>query len=207
VTEIENVKSISLKGEILRKLTHLGAFVVPGSYYFLKIPEPYILSILSLAWLIIILIEISRFRNWKLWDYTKWFMAPMLRDSELKGDNFSGAFYILPAMIASILFFDPPVTLISLSFIIFGDPASAIFGRRYGKHKFKNKSLEGSTAFLIFAVAVAIFAPEIPLWIALLGAVTATITEALSFEVDDNVTVPLISGLVITLLMKISASI
>ncbi|HDL02617.1 MAG TPA: hypothetical protein ENH25_00640 [candidate division Zixibacteria bacterium] len=126
----------------------------------------------------------------------------MVRSTETSGD-FTGATYILSTVCFTAAFYSKPVAAAALAFIIVGDPASALFGRRYGKHRFKNKSLEGSLAFLVPATIVGIFAPELPVTVGILGAIVATVTEAVSFKVDDNTTVPLISGLVMTLALKI----
>ncbi len=87
----------------------------------------------------------------------------------------------------------------ALAFIMTGDPAAAIIGRKYGRHRFKTKSVEGSLAFLAAAMIIAFIVPNLPLMIGIIGALTATITEAVSFYIDDNTSVPLISGLIMQL--------
>jgi dolichol kinase len=44
--------------------------------------------------------------------------------------------------------------------------------------------------------------PDLTLSVALTGAVVATLAEALSFGIDDNVSVPIVSGLVMTLVHR-----
>ncbi|MDF1546130.1 MAG: phosphatidate cytidylyltransferase, partial [bacterium] len=93
----------------------------------------------------------------------------------------------------------------SLAFIIVGDTFAALIGRRFGRHRFGRKSIEGSLGCLAGTLIVAGLTPNLPFWIAAFGAVIATITEALSTRIDDNVTVPLASGAAMTLLIKILA--
>jgi len=95
------------------------------------------------------------------------------------------------------------VAILSLAYIIIGDPASALIGRRFGYHKFKTRSFEGSFAFLVACLLIMFIVPEISLTIRIIGAVVATVTEALSFKIDDNATVPLVSGTVMTILIHI----
>lgn len=198
-----NSKEISWKGELLRKLTHLFALIIPLGYYYLDLSKWQMLAIMIPVTLCILIVDISRLLDWRLWRLFRGIVAPMIRRNETAGEDFTGAAYILTASCFVIGLFSQPVAVLSLAFIIIGDPAAAIIGRKYGRHRFKNKSLEGSLAFFLAACLPAVAAPGIPLIPALSAAAVATVTEALSFQVDDNTTVPLISGLYLTLLLKI----
>jgi len=201
--QTEESKYISLKGELLRKTSHLFAFIIPGSYYFLDIERSLFLSVLIPFTILMILLEVARLRQWQYWSLIKQLNKMFLRKSEIEGKNFSGATYILPTACITALLFSKPVFLMAMSFIIFGDISSALIGRRFGKHKFRNKSLEGSLAFLVTCLIVGWLLPGLPDNVMIFGAVVATVTEALSFEIDDNSSVPLVSGLAMMLLMKI----
>jgi dolichol kinase len=194
-----NKNSISFKGELARKATHIFALVIPGGYYFLGLSKGQALAIMIPIALIMIIIDISRLRRWKMWSIFKNIFSPIIREHEMKG-NFTGASYILATSCLVIGFFSKSVALAALTFIIVGDPAAAIIGRKFGKHKFKGKSFEGSFSFLIAAVAVAMIIPNLKIPIGLIGALVATVTEALSGGLDDNASVPLISGLIMELL-------
>jgi len=126
----------------------------------------------------------------------------MAREHEMKGD-FTGAAYILVTACLVIAFYDKPVAVACLVFIMVGDSAAALIGRKFGKHKYGRKSIEGSLAFCVSAVLMAFVLPELPLYIGIIGAVVATVTEALSTRIDDNASVPLVSGLVMHLLIRI----
>jgi dolichol kinase len=80
--------------------------------------------------------------------------------------------------------------------------AAALVGRIFGKVKIVNssKTLEGSLAFFISCFLVIIIMPSFPFWIGLVGALIATLVEALSIPVNDNFSVPLLSGLVMEIL-------
>jgi dolichol kinase len=99
--------------------------------------------------------------------------------------------------------YDKAVAIAALAFIIVGDTAAALVGRKFGRHYFRHKTLEGSLGCLLATLLVALVAPGLPLWVALAGAVTATLTEAVSFRIDDNISVPVVSGLIMTLLLKL----
>lgn len=195
-------KELSYRGEFYRKLTHLFAFVIPGIYVFSPMSRELALSILIPISLCMIIIDIGRLRDWKLWHLLQKILSPIIRESEKRGD-FTGATYILTTACFTIALFSRPVAALALAFIIVGDPASALIGRKFGRHKFKSKSLEGSLAFLVAAILIALVMPGIPLIVKIIGAVVATITEAVSFNIDDNATVPLVSGLAMTFLFGI----
>jgi dolichol kinase len=149
-----------------------------------------------------IIIDIARLRDWRLWHVFRRLISPIIRETEERGD-FTGATYILTTACVVIAFFSRPVASLALAFIIVGDPAAALIGQRFGKRRFRNKSLEGSLAFLTAALIITIIAPQLPLAVRVVGAFVATVTEAVSFKVDDNTTVPLVSGLIMTLLLRL----
>lgn len=86
-----------------------------------------------------------------------------------------------------------------------GDPMAAIVGRRFGRTKLINgRSLEGSLAFvgvatLVTGVLLGLFRPDLGVaagfGVALVGGVAGAVAELLSRRIDDNFTIPLVSGL------------
>ena len=189
--------------ELARKDTHLVALVIPGGYYLLDLNRYEMLSIMIPITILMILIDISRLRGWPMWDkLVGRLFSRMIRVHEHSGD-FTGATYILTAVCATIALFDRPVAVAALAFVIVGDSLAAVIGRRFGQHRFRNKSIEGSLGCLAGTAVVALAVPELALAVGLLGAVTATIVEAIPIGIDDNVTMPLTSGLVMTLSLNI----
>ncbi len=76
---------------------------------------------------------------------------------------------------------------------------SALVGRRLGKHRFLGKSLEGSIAFFISAFIIILLTPKIDYLfgeyvIGALAAAFGAVIEALPWEVDDNLSIPLAIG-------------
>lgn len=194
---MENIQNNQLpfRKELYRKLTHLGALIIPGGYYYLNLSRTEMLSIMIPIAIGMIFIDISRLRGWRFWNLFKPMISSMAREHEIKGD-FTGATYILTTVCLTVALFDKPVAIAALAYIMTGDTAAALIGRKFGKHKFGRKSIEGSAAFLVAAIITAFFIPDLLLSIGIIGAIVATVTEAVSFKIDDNATVPLISGLV-----------
>ena len=192
---------ISFYNEFKRKAIHLVALAIPIGYFLL----PKLLSLLILTPFALgsIVIDIIRLKRLPLHGFLNRLIGPVLREHE--DSDFTGSSYILTASVLSILLFDKNVAVAAISFIILGDIAAALVGRRYGKIKIKRKSLEGSLACLfmclLVAILVAIIFPRFPLWIGVVGAFTATIVEGITFPINDNFSVPLISGLFMHILL------
>jgi len=191
--------NISFRQELIRKATHLGALVIPAGYYFLGLERFTAFLIMLIIGLGMLLIDITRIRNWWLWtNVFSHILSRVIRKHEKDGD-FTGATYILLTSCATIALFEKHIAIAALSFIIVGDSFAAVVGRRFGRIRFANKTLEGSLGCLLGTVIVALLTPGIPLSIGLLGAVVATLVEAWPLGVDDNVSVPLMSGLAMTM--------
>lgn len=108
----------------------------------------------------------------------------------------------------TFLMFKESIAIASLSFLVFGDMMAKIVGMNYGKRVIFNsntkKTLEGSIGFLSISISSAYFlwlANILPLWIGIVGAVVASIVEVFPFPVDDNLSVPVVSGAVMSFLL------
>ena len=128
----------------------------------------------------------------------------MVRKKEQNGD-FTGATYILLSTCLTVAMYEKHVAIAALAFIIVGDTFAALIGRKFGRHFFGGglKSVEGSLGCLLGTMFVATLTPDLPIYTGTLGAVVAAVTEGLSFDVDDNISVPIVSGLAMTLFIKI----
>ncbi|MEE9553730.1 MAG: diacylglycerol/polyprenol kinase family protein [candidate division Zixibacteria bacterium] len=191
--------NISLKGEMLRKTTHIGALAIPIIYYVtnIKIIVALLIGALSISLFTDLIRLYGSLRSRSL---IQKFFGIMIRPHEKK--NFTGATYILASSVITILIFDKMVAILAITYIVVGDTAGAIVGRLWGKIKFRGKTLEGSASFFLSCCLIAFIVPGVDLWIKISGAMVAAIVEALTVYIDDNVTVPLITGVVMQLLVQ-----
>jgi len=197
---------ITFTQELARKATHMGSLVIPVGYYLLSLERTGMLAIMVPVTLLMILIDIARLRHWRLYQsFVGKIISPMVRSHEHSGD-FVGATYILLSVCLTIAFYDKPVAIAALSFIAVGDSFAAVIGRKFGRHRFGRKSLEGSLGCLLGTLLVALIVPDLSLYVCVFGAFVATIVEALSSNIDDNISVPILTGLAMTLLIRISGS-
>ena len=193
---------------ILRKLWHMGSGTLCLAVYY----QTGELNILW-GWAILAVavagfsIDLARARWPKMNDFVITVMGPFMRASERNG--FSGLpFYALGVSLA-LLLFSQKIALLSIMFLVYSDPISSFFGILYGKDKIMpNKSLQGAIAGFFTCYLLALFygmaydaTGSNLLWFAILGGVVGAIAEMLSaFNVDDNLTIPVVSGLGLTVL-------
>ena len=112
----------------------------------------------------------------------------------------NGATYVLIAATISVLVFPKVIAVTSFTILIISDLTAALVGKRFGKHRFFGKSLEGSAAFLLSALVVVAIVPKVEYRageyiLQAAAAVVGTIVEALPISVDDNLSIPLSIGL------------
>jgi dolichol kinase len=120
----------------------------------------------------------------------------LIRQSEQ--DRFNGSTFLCLAFFIVILLFPRTVAITAMLFLSLGDAAAELGGKHFGRLKLFGRSLEGTLAFFLVAFPVAY--SLIDDWrVALLGALAGALVELFSFEVDDNLTVPIGSALALWL--------
>ncbi len=107
----------------------------------------------------------------------------------------------------SFLLFQSSIAILAIAFLIFGDLVAVLSGMAFGKHPLFGKSLEGSLGHLMASIVTGYifhFYLDLPLFLIWIGSVTATIAELIPFGIDDNLSVPMLSGGVMTALIILS---
>lgn len=181
-----------MQKESIRQLIHAsGVFVVILSYFI----NTQVLILLLIA--IVVFMEIM-FRLDK--NHNVFIFSTIFRLSKRRDDERGFAYFFTAIILTLFIFqFNLAVADAAILILLFGDSASTLIGRKFGRFKLplhKKKTLEGSLAFLIVGFAVAL--TQVPLSVAFLGALSGAITEAYS-PVDDNIPIPLVSALIMTL--------
>ncbi|MBD3298397.1 MAG: phosphatidate cytidylyltransferase [candidate division Zixibacteria bacterium] len=186
------VTDLDYRNEVWRKLLHLFALTIPIGYYIVS--NRVAVIVCFTAFLLALLIDLSRIRNWSIQRFWIRWTAPIVRPRERAG--FTGATNILASAWLCPLLFSLPAAVMGMATIILGDTAAALVGRRWGRHRIRNgRTVEGSLAFLVAATLGGIAVPNLPLSIALPGALIGTVVEAVTRRVDDNLSVPIMVAL------------
>ncbi len=195
---------LDYKSEVWRKLLHLFALIIPIGYHL--VPRAVAVACVVFAFLVALLIDLARLRSWSIQKLWAPVVSPIVRPKESQA--FTGASHILLSGWLCPLLFSVPAASLAMTCIILGDSAAALVGRRWGRHRYSNgsRSLEGSTAFFLASIIAALVVPGIPLWMGLVGAFLATVVEAMSTRVDDNLSVPLLVGLFAQLSLRFFAN-
>ncbi len=106
----------------------------------------------------------------------------------------------------SLSVYSSAVASAAICFLAFGDVAATTIGERYGRTKIGKKSLEGTAAFIVAALAAGFvlfsLGLALPLGIMVLGAFVAAGVELLSLPVNDNFAIPILAGAVMELALR-----
>jgi glycerol-3-phosphate acyltransferase PlsY len=111
--------------------------------------------------------------------------------------KFSSITLFLFATFLTILLFDKAISVLAVSYLIFGDFFSKFFGIHFGRKKIFDKTFEGSLAHFnacLISGYVFLHFVSVPIYVFLTGAFVATISEVLPLNVNDNFSVPLLSA-------------
>ncbi|MFL1780365.1 Cytidylyltransferase family protein [Candidatus Hepatincolaceae symbiont of Richtersius coronifer] len=194
--------SFSYQQEINRKLIHLSSVIYPILYVF--IDKFQMLWIFSIVLFILLVWEISRLKAIpiKFLRFLDYFIKPKEKECRL-----SGATYFLLAIFLTVLLFNKTIAILAMLILVFCDTAAALIGRKFGKIKILDKSLEGLLAFIISGILVIwlyffIFSINIIYFVpALIALTAAAFTELISnkIKIDDNLSVILVFATLLNL--------
>lgn len=193
---------------ILRKLWHIST----GSlclFIFLRSGDPQIfwahaIMVMALAGFAV---DFFRKKYRKMNSFVIKLMGPLMRRSEREGMT-GLPFYALGCSL-SLYFYERDIAILSIMFLVFSDPISSFFGVLYGKDKIlPNKSLQGAVAgfftcyliSLFYTMNTATIGTHILTFSIISGIIGASSELISAFNVDDNLTIPVLSGLGMTLL-------
>jgi glycerol-3-phosphate acyltransferase PlsY len=173
--------------------------VIPISYIFID-RFPMVLFLAALGVLAVI-IDFLRIEVKPIGRFFSHILGKILWDREKH--TFTGATTYALAAVLSVYFFDKWVAIAVLLFLAFGDTAAYIIGVKWGITYFDSeKTIEGSVACLIICLGISLLLPEPDIFILLVGAVIASAVELFPLGVDDNIALPLISGVAMEVLIK-----
>jgi HAD superfamily phosphoserine phosphatase-like hydrolase len=185
--------------EVIREAIHAGGFFVPMvSVYFGVYAVAFLLILTTFVYLASELARVEG-RN-----------VPLISSVTLKATTYSERYefattpmFLALGVMLSLLLFPTPISYASIAIVCLGDSAASIFGKFFGKTPIpfnKGKNIEGSIAGFVFAVLGAAVFLHIPK--ALLGAAIGMLVESLPLPINDNLSTPLATGAVLTLLFS-----
>jgi dolichol kinase len=136
--------------------------------------------------------------------------GPLMRQHETS--TLSGMSYLYLGCMFLLLLNHPPIVILTLLFLAFGDPVASYFGIRYGKDRILgSKTLQGTiAAFGVCTLIAAIFyyfnniMTERLLIVAPLSGLIGAVAELLPIgKLDDNLTFPVVAATLLWVLFYV----
>ena len=201
MTELPSVET-SYTTELIRKGIHMCSIAIPVIYYY--IPKETALAILIPLTLAFGLSDLARLFVPSVRAMYHRFFGFLLRSREhdVRNRRLNGATYVLISATLCVWLFPKVIVITAFAILIISDTFAALIGRKFGRHPFLRKTMEGTSAFFVTAILVVVVAPKIlylptEYLIGIAAAVVGTFVEVMSGEViDDNLTIPISISLV-----------
>ncbi|NTW55017.1 MAG: phosphatidate cytidylyltransferase [Chlorobaculum sp.] len=191
-----NTDLLAFRYEFARKAIHLSSLLIPLIYW--HIGRKQALLILTPVAAGFFLVDVTKHFVPFISTWYHSTFGTMLRGHELTRDrlHLNGATWITLAAFILIAFFPKTIAVAAFAMVSVSDTVAALVGKRYGRHRFGQKSFEGSFAFFASALLVVALIPGLLLPVGIAMALAGTIVEALDlkiagFRIDDNFSVPL----------------
>ncbi|HNX01682.1 MAG TPA: phosphatidate cytidylyltransferase [Candidatus Cloacimonadota bacterium] len=184
--------------ETLRKSIHLSSMVIPLSYkYLLHYNRALMFRIVLFLAILSIVIELIRLERPTVKRIFHKLFGLLLRRHEMR--DFTGATYMMVSSVICVAFLSPNICFCSMAFLSIGDTFAAIVGMSAGKRKLfgTKKSLEGGLACFLSTFIFGLF--FLPPLVAFFGALSTAMAEITNIPVDDNIRIPLIAGIVMSI--------
>lgn len=177
----------------LRKFLHLSSLVFPLLYLISN--KSLVLALLFPLFSLLLVVEVLRFKFPPVSE--KFFQVFSLIVKKHEKKTFLGITYFLWGTLFTVLFFEKEIAILALLFLVFGDVVSFYFRKIRLLAVF-------ATCFVIGLVGLILLGMNLILPVVLIGALVATIVEALplkigKFYLDDNLTIPIFSAGAMTL--------
>ena len=178
-----------------RVILRPAAVVFPILYFF--IDKRMVLIFVGIIALISIIIDISRLSSHKLNEIFYKSTVEIFKEKEHK--KISSMTIFLVASFLTFLLFEKDIAILAITFLIFGDFTAKFFGLQFGRINIFRRTLEGSLSYFLICFLFGLLLSNflnLQLLLIFLGAFSAAIAELVPLGVDDNFTVPIISGAV-----------
>ncbi len=202
----EASEHIPYRAEVVRKLLHLMALVVPLAMAL--VGKAWALYLLAPLAALALTLDVLRVRSAWWARHIGLVFGFMMRRSEQPPVGgpvaINGATWVLVSALVLTFLFPVRVAAVGFSMFMVADAAAALVGRRWGRTLWGRgpRTVEGSAAFVAVGLAMAALLPGVVFWVGAVAAVVAAAAEAPPGPLDDNIRVPLAAAATIFLLER-----
>ena len=191
-------RTLPSRNDVLREMIHASGALIPVLSSFIGLPVTALMICFVVS--LYVISELLRMSGKNLP-----FISAVTRHAASQAELYEFAaapIYFGVGILLALLLFPAPASGAAIAIFALGDSTASIFGRHFSKKPLpfnKGKTLEGSLVGFCFAfLAGSLFI--LPLK-ALVGAAVAMAVECLPLPVNDNIMVPLCTGLALALLV------
>ena len=191
-------RSLPSRNDLIRETIHASGFFVPIVAGLIGVfPVALMICAVSTFYLIS---ELSRMNKKNLP-----IISTITRNAASQAERYEFAaapLYFAIGILATLIIFPAPVNGAAIAIFALGDSTASLFGGVISKKPLpfnKGKTLEGSLAGFFFAFLAGTFFVSPVL--ALIGAAVAMTVESLPLPVNDNILIPLCTGLALLLII------
>ena len=192
----EKQDSLNFGREVARKSIHFSTSIIGFMYFYFD--KTFILSLSLFLTAGFLFVDLLRIFSVQIEKYFHIVFSSMLRKRELHGD-LTGATYLFAGISLTVLLFDRNAAIASILVLTLSDPLAALIGKKFGRNKIRLKSVEGSTAFFISAAVIIWLVASPDIFILLFISAFVTFVEAAPLFINDNLSIPLSLGLLLTI--------
>ena len=191
----------------IRNIWHiLGAGL--ALWIYATFPYDVVLGLASLVTILFLTLDILRLKFSRLNHLTLKILGFVMHEKER--DQLSGLSYMSLGFLLIALIFSRDVVLLTLLFVMFGDPCAAYVGTKYGTRGIGDKTVQGFMAcFIVCSFISAIFfrSEDFTLlqlaYVSLFGGLIGGISEMIQIRnINDNFSMPVIAGSWLTLFLS-----
>jgi glycerol-3-phosphate acyltransferase PlsY len=187
-----------------RKIYHLFGGIALLSVYYLLGREQALLFY-GVLFFIVLTLDIIRLKMPSVNNFVYSRFGSFVRQNE--ANKLTGTAPYVLGIGLSLFLYSAPIATAAVCFLAFGDVAATAVGERYGKTRIRDKSLEGTAAFILAALTAGfiltlIGVAPLPLVI-VLGALVAAGVELIPFPINDNLVIPIVSGAIMESVVRL----
>jgi phosphoserine phosphatase len=191
-------RSLPIRRDVLRETIHGSGFFIP--VLAILVGVPIVAVFISAVVAFYCLSEFSRSRGINM-PFFSFVTRHAASQSELREFTLAPVYFAL-GILLTLLLFPAPASYAGIAVFVLGDSTASLIGGTITKKPLpfnRSKTLEGTSAGFLFAflAACAFVSP----WIALVAAAVGMTVEFLPLPINDNLLMPLVTGLVLMFLV------